>query len=139
MVPLSKVIQIIVNATRDLGRRYDTEINQQQQSLPWLIDRAAFATIGRKLTHYALKLVMVEWSATKWMADEIEEGEREDIDYNAFSCCISGCELPVRYGLPCRHWMYRSIQEEEPLPLSLFHPRWHFDGPSSCKTRREAA
>jgi hypothetical protein len=26
--------------------------------------------------------------------------------------------------------MYTSIVEETPLPLSLFHPRWHLDGPA---------
>jgi hypothetical protein len=28
-----------------------------------------------------------------------------------------------------------SLVEESPLPLSLFHPRWHFDGPAFLRRR----
>ncbi|KAI9853734.1 MAG: hypothetical protein M1813_001824 [Trichoglossum hirsutum] len=34
----------------------------------------------------------------------------------------------VAYGLPCRHWMLRSVLEGLPLPLSLIHPRWWLTG-----------
>ena len=64
------------------------------------------------------------------MTDEIEEGKDEEFEFNRDEGCSFSCELPVRYGLPCRHWMYASIVEKCQLPLSLFHPRWHLDGPS---------
>jgi hypothetical protein len=31
--------------------------------------------------------------------------------------------------------MYNSVVEDVPLPLSPFHPRWHFDGPAVLKNR----
>jgi hypothetical protein len=49
--------------------------------------------------------------------------------------CTFGCELPASFGLPCKHWMYASVVGECPLPLSLFHPRWLFDGPAVLHER----
>ena len=72
---------------------------------------------------------MKEWSATKRMADEIENGE-EEFEFDLDKGCTFGCELPARYGLPCKHWMYTSMVEQCQLPLLLFHPCWHFDGPA---------
>jgi hypothetical protein len=72
-----------------------------KKSRPRLLDRFAFQVAGDKLAHYALKLVMLEWSQTKIMADRIEEGKAPPIDIS--SKCQSKCELPLRYGLPCRH------------------------------------
>lgn len=64
------------------------------------------------------------------MADDIEEGKEEEFKFDLDMGCSFGCELPARFGLPCRHWMYSSVVEDCPLPLSLFHPRWLFDGPA---------
>jgi hypothetical protein len=69
------------------------------------------------------------------MADEIEAGDAEEFDFDPDEGCTFGCELPARFGLPCRHWMYASVVEECPLPLSLFHPRWLFDGPAVLHER----
>src|SRR3979411_2679792 len=103
--------------------------------MPPILDGAAFATVKRKLTLYALELSIPEWSATKRMADEIEAGDAEEFDFDPDEGCTFGCELPARFGLPCRHWMYASVVEECPLPLSLFHPRWLFDGPAVLHER----
>ena len=43
------------------------------------------------------------------------------------------CDLPVRYGLPCRHWMEKAMQDSASLPLSLLHPRWLLDGPPAIR------
>jgi hypothetical protein len=39
------------------------------------------------------------------------------------------CTLPLRYGLPCKHWIYPAFVRGCQLPLSLFYLRWLFDGP----------
>jgi hypothetical protein len=62
------------------------------------------------------------------MADNIEEGKEEEFEFDPNNGYTFGCELPTRFYLPCRHWMYTSMVEEVPLPLSLFYPRWLFDG-----------
>ena len=43
--------------------------------------------------------------------------------------CMYDCELPFRYGFPCRCWLYRCVVDVIPIPISLIHPRWFFDGP----------
>jgi len=72
---LVKAIQIIVDQTKQLGWNYDARINSDRKSKPRLLDRFAFQVVGDKLTYYALKLVMPEWSATKVMGDHIKEGK----------------------------------------------------------------
>jgi len=129
-LPVSRAIQIILDQTQLLGREYDADINQQRRTTPRLLDFRAFSAVKSQLTHYALELTSREWSATKQMADDIEEGKEEEFEFDPDIGCSFGCELPVRFGLPCRHWMYSSVVEDCPLPLSLFHPRWLFDGPA---------
>jgi hypothetical protein len=34
-----------------------------------------------------------------------------------------------RFALPCRHTLERSYDERIPIPLTLIHPRWWYDGP----------
>jgi hypothetical protein len=77
----------------------------------------------RKLTLDALELSIRESSAAKRMADDIEEGKGEEFYFDPDKGCTFGCELPARYGLPCRNWIYTSVVEDTPLPLSLYHPR----------------
>jgi len=121
--PISQAVHTIVKQTKELGRRYNAEINRQQRTTLRILDNAAFSTIKKKLTHYALELSIPEWSATKRMADNIEEGKEEEFKFDPNEGCKFGCELLARYYLPCRHWMYASVVEETPLPHSLFHPR----------------
>jgi hypothetical protein len=129
-LPVSRAIQIIIDQTRLLGREYDDDINQQRRTTPRLLDLRAFSAVKSQLTHYPLELTSREWSATKQMADDIEEGKEEEFKFDLDMGCSFGCELPARFGLTCRHWMYSSVVEDCPLPLSLFHPRWLFDGPA---------
>ncbi|MCJ1266562.1 hypothetical protein MMC22_006447 [Lobaria immixta] len=42
---------------------------------------------------------------------------------------LSECVLPLRWGLPCRHWMWPSAATNISLPFSLIHLRWHFEPP----------
>jgi len=119
-------VHTIADQTADLGRKYDAEINRNQRSLPRLLDKAAFAVVGDKLMHYALDIAMREWSATKILKDYIED--RQLLDFEPRTECKSACELPIRFGLLCRHWLYKAFADNVPIPLSLFHPRWLLDG-----------
>jgi hypothetical protein len=95
-----------------------------------LLDRAAFAVVGDKLTHYALDIAMRKWSsATKILRDNIKDG-LELLDFEPSRECKSTCELPIRFGLPCKHWLYKAFVDDVPIPLSLFHPHWLLDGPA---------
>lgn len=39
------------------------------------------------------------------------------------------CELLLRYGLPCRHYLQGPYRNGLPIPRSLYHPRWWIFGP----------
>jgi hypothetical protein len=73
---------------------------------------------------------MMEWSNIKIIGLAIDKRGEEAVDFKSESSepeC-SGCELPLRYGLSCKHWMYPAFLKDCQLPLSLFYPRWLFDG-----------
>ena len=79
--------------------------------------------------HYALDLIMTKWSNTKIMGLAIKVGEEEAFDFDLENPRYPlACELPLRYSLPCKHWMYPAFLNSCQLPLSLFHPRWLFNG-----------
>lgn len=93
-LPLSKAVQIIADQIADLGRKYDAKINQDRKSLPGVLDRRAFVVVGDKLTGYPLDRTVKEWSATKIMADDIEEDDLELQSGSRLGCKL-GCELPL--------------------------------------------
>jgi hypothetical protein len=64
-----------------------------------------------------------------------ELGKRESEEFDLEKGCQYQCELLVRYGIPCRHWMYVAYSRECQLPLSLFHPRWPLYGPVVVRRR----
>ena len=45
-------------------------------------------------------------------------------------CCLCKCELPMRFQLPCQCWLYQCVVDFIPIPISLIHPRWFYDGPA---------
>jgi hypothetical protein len=57
------------------------------------------------------------------MAGDIEEGKEEEFEFDPDKGYTFGYKLLIRFYLPCRHWMYNSVVEDVPLPLSLFHPQ----------------
>jgi hypothetical protein len=93
------------------------------------MDIKAFRKVGSLLTHYAIDLTMVEWRAAKDLSDQIDGGDVKPFDFEEALGCQFECELPARFRLPCKHWMLQFYLRGEPLPLSLFHPRWLLDGP----------
>jgi len=50
-LPISRVVYTVTEQTADLARTYDAEINRNRKTLPRLLDRAAFAVVGDKLTY----------------------------------------------------------------------------------------
>lgn len=63
----------------------------------------------------------------------MESGEEEEVELmvsNEGTYCPLLYELPLRWGLPCRHWMYPAFIDVIPIPSSLIHPCWFFDWPN---------
>ena len=127
---LHKAVEHLVQDLEPLLSVHYNLVNRQWNSRPRLLDLDAFSEVGDLLTHYCLDLMMTEWSNTKIMGLAIEAGEEEAFDFDLENPrCPLACELPLRYSLPCKHWMYPAFVDSCQLPLSLFHPRWLFDGP----------
>jgi hypothetical protein len=126
---LSAAVEALIGQIKELAEEYNKRINHNRKAIPNLMDRHAFREAGPLLTHYAINLTMAEYRATKDLADAIECGKMELLDFNETIGCEFGCHLPARYRLPCKHWMYYFYIHDEPLPISLFHPRWLLDGP----------
>ena len=97
--------------------------NQQRIRNPRLIDRNAFTLLIGKITHHAIGLVSRELDAAKSLAERILS------IFPDGGSCVYDCELPLRYGLPFKCWLYKCIIDSVPIPVSLIHPRWFFDGP----------
>lgn len=128
-LPIHKAVDTIVQKTNKLATEYNKAINEQRKALPRLLDNSAFGECGKLLTHYCLDFVSHEWRVMKNMADEIEEGKINEFVLDEEEGCQFQCELPIRYGIPCKHWLYQSFIEKTQVPVSLFHPRWLLDGP----------
>jgi hypothetical protein len=66
---------------------------------------------------YAIDKLRSEWSSVLYTV--ANQGTRGLCD----------CEILHRYGLPCKHYLYRVAQNGVPIPQSLLHPRWCLGGP----------
>src|SRR5207248_10998319 len=55
----------------------------------------------------------------------VQEAGTTDLDLGP-----CGCQLLLRYSLPCKHYLLRACQTGIPLPKSLVHPRWWLKGPT---------
>ncbi len=88
------------------------------------MDRTAFQILGSRTTHQALGFLIPEWETT--------QSSYADFEQPIEPGCSSACELPVRWGLPCQHWIHPAISEAVPLPLSLVHPQWLLDRAHEC-------
>ena len=103
----------------------ETEINNQRRNLPRIMDRSAFAIIGRHITHEAIKMIMQQWTLAKRMAIDVADGTQIKLEEG----CFQDCDLPMQYRLPCKCWLYHCVVMNVPIPFSLIHPRWLLDGP----------
>lgn len=88
-----------------------------------------FWMVALLITHSAIDFISFELDLTKNWVEEISLGISEN-KAPMGEGCILDCILPTRYKLPCRCWLYLCITLDVPLPISLIHPRWFFDGPA---------
>jgi hypothetical protein len=75
-----------------------------------------------KLTHYAIDKTMAKWRATKDFGDVINSGDEGPFEFDKAIGCLYNYELLLRFGLPCKHWIFLFYLRREPLSLSLFYP-----------------
>jgi hypothetical protein len=130
--PVGKAIEVISDRIKKLSKWYDDQINKDRLTIPRLLDRSFFHYCAHRFTHYCLNLAMVEFAKSKAMLDELEK-EGKDFSFEPEDGCQISCELPLRYGIPCKCWMAHFYLSDLPLPANLFDPRWLLDGPESVK------
>jgi hypothetical protein len=79
-----------------------------------ILDLNGFSTLLGKITSYVVNLMVSEWTAACIpRPNSVWQGS-----------CLDVYTFPLRYGLPCRHWMLKSVLKGFFLPLSLVHSRW---------------
>ncbi|KAI9716668.1 MAG: hypothetical protein M1812_005206 [Candelaria pacifica] len=122
---LVDAVTVIINMDADLGDRIRQKENTERARVPRGIVLAgkAFHNIRSAITNYALAKILPEWAEAKAAAVTASEEEEE-------AGCSFSCENPQRYGLPCRHWMFKAAVTGKPIPQSLIHPRWFYDEPA---------
>ena len=130
--PLHEAVRAIQDLCKTLAPRLDERINENRRNLPRLLDRQAFRVVGKLLTHFALNKISLEWEETKKIGLRVENEEDEELEFEMEASlgepgCLSVCEYPQRWGLPCRHWLYQCFVSGDPIPLDLIHPRWLLD------------
>ncbi len=122
-------VQRICREVRRITLAHETEINDQRRNLPLLVNRSIFGGLITLITHQAIEMLLREWNiASKWALDSADD-DADEVDPEPEQGCQLLCQLPLRYGLPCKCWLYQCIVEEIPIPISLIHPRWLYDGP----------
>ena len=118
------------NRLESLIEDYEQRLSRSRISEPRLIDTTFFRLVLRRVTHYCLELCSSELLKAKELYDIEVLGGEEDDEFDPEFGCEQLCELPLRYRLPCKHWMLYFYRKNEPIPINLFHPRWLVDGPS---------
>jgi hypothetical protein len=126
---VSAAVEALVERTSQLAEQYNERINKDRKNLPVIMDKRAFKIVKSLLTHYAIKLVNMEYIQAKELSDQIDRGEECLFVLDKAIGCTFGCQLPARFRLPCKHWIMQFYIRNQPLPVSLFHPRWLLDGP----------
>lgn len=114
-------------ASRRLGetlqskfRELAAEEAESGSKLPRTLDQGPFRYLSDTITFYAINKISSEWEDTK-------KGLSDGTLRPTTSPC-STCELLIRFGLPCRHYLVAPCHDGIPIPRSLFHPRWWING-----------
>ncbi|KJZ69110.1 hypothetical protein HIM_11500 [Hirsutella minnesotensis 3608] len=142
-LPLQVACQKLAQSLKKLSHKITDDENRSRIDVPRLLDRPAFQQLIGKVPHYVLGKLAPEWEAAKalrWMQGTELEKERETLSASSQPGCPFSCELPSRYSLPCRHWLYEVVVRSWSIPLSLLHPRWLLDGPAvACPVKKSFA
>jgi len=87
----------------------------------------ALDTQAFKFLINAVSIKAIRWIEEEWIAlhELVQEAGSTDLDLGP-----CGCQLLLRYSLPCKHYLLQACQTGIPLPKSLVHPRWWLKGPT---------
>ena len=110
--PIKDSVRNICEVVKKAQHDYGILVNQQRINNPRLMDRSAFKDLIGLITHQAIDLISRELDVAKLLAEEFNQqvsfAETAPIEPSGEDCMYD-CELPSRYGLPCRCWLYRCV------------------------------
>jgi len=114
-------------AARRLGETIKAkfrELNEEESytgnKLPRTLDLHAFSWLADTVTFQAIQRLSTEWQTTK--------SGCQDGSLQAMSDICTSCEILLRFGLPCKHYLRQICLNGSPIPRSLLHPRWWLQG-----------
>ncbi len=120
-LPLEASIQKLCQKVRSIIRDLATSQEDSRQSFPRLAAAPTFKYLRFSITSYALTMLHIEYSKLSM------ERVQPQLDCQ--------CEILLRYGIACKHYLLRVYRDGRPIPRSLVHPRWWIDGPAITFTQ----
>ena len=86
-----------------MAKEYNKRINNNRKNNPTLIDLKAFVKARLQLTYYAINKTMAKWRAIKDFTNAINSSNKDPFKFKEVIRCLCECELPLRFGLPCKY------------------------------------
>ena len=117
-------------------KEYKIAFHCKMRHLPVVMDHSVFASLNSKITYSAMALISYELNSAKINIEKfnqhisfgLEPGHTAIIGLSG-DCCISKCKLPIRFGLPCKCWLYQGVIDQIPILISIIYSRWFYKGP----------
>lgn len=115
---------------------YKVTINQEIGNYFILMDHQAIALLKEKITHATSNIIFKELNFAKIVVEKfyhqisfgIPPGNSAMVELPGDKY-IAECELPLRFCLLCKCWLYQCVVNSVAIPISLVHPRWFYKGP----------
>jgi hypothetical protein len=110
---ISKTLSIL----KDMAVDEDISIRKYTRTAQLAFDGVAFQLLRNQVSIKAMKLLEIEWKA---LEDDVAAGQPLGDRH---------CQILLRYGIACKHYLKRIYDRGEPIPRSFLHPRWWLQGP----------
>ncbi len=106
--PISVAFDKICTYMEILQRELEAEANGKHSHLPRIMDRDMFAVVGTLVIDETIDLISVELNKAKRWVEEVTDNISSQDPPLGEGCILLDCEAPIRYGLPCKCWLFPS-------------------------------
>ena len=108
---------MLAKTVNQLIQDVETSHENDIKSYPRLAQSQTFKNLRLSITSFALTKIALEWDLLCRIAPQ-----------NPPRWGRCECELLLRFGLPCVHYLYSYYLTGEAIPRTLCHPRWWIEG-----------
>jgi hypothetical protein len=108
----------LADTVNSLIKDIDLDEAQSMRSYPRIAQTDVFKSLYMKVSRWAIELLEKEWRELNTI---MNNGE-----LLSESC---ECEILLRYGIACRHYLLQAFLDGTTIPKTLLHPRWWLAGP----------